>query len=198
MVLSASKVKEVLWAAHNGINEGVTTRYCWRRIRRIKGPTTYNLILWFLQHGKLPTAALIHPRVQEVNPLCTFCKTKMDTNLHVIRDCEWFLDVWERLLLPRQCNKSFDEEIWLNWLKLTYSKTLDMDIMEWIGFLFTEKLSSLFGIVRTKCTILKIEKCPQILFVYDIVHYAKFTNLASHSSNSIARVISGRPASQLM
>lgn len=107
-------------------------------------------------------AALNRSRVKEVNHLCTFCKTKVDINLHAVHDCKWCFDVWKLLLLPKQWNKFFYEKNVAKWA----DTNLQQGLMEWIGFLFTNKLSTLYGIGGTKYAILKIEKCPPTPFLY--------------------------------
>ncbi|CAN1782241.1 Putative ribonuclease H protein At1g65750 [Linum perenne] len=79
-------------------NQHVTQRLDpWKSIWRWKGPNRTRYFLWLAVQEKLLTNSSRVRRQMTDTGTCSFCSAAEETSLHVIRDCQFAVDVWRLL-----------------------------------------------------------------------------------------------------
>jgi hypothetical protein len=66
----------------------------WKVIWGLKVPNPVKKILWCACHNILPTTENLIKKGMDVDPLCIFCKFKVEVIKHILWDCPSANDVW--------------------------------------------------------------------------------------------------------
>lgn len=81
------------------------------------GPSRIKAHLWKLCHGRLMTNTERKVRCMTVEDLCPRCSTHLESNMHMIKDCEDLKAFWSSLIDPSIWSKFFSIgfHCWLDW-----------------------------------------------------------------------------------
>lgn len=66
----------------------------WKRIWTMKLPRKVAHVLWRLCKECLPSNAALYNRYVDVNPLCPWCHSEIETNVHTMFLCDFALTLW--------------------------------------------------------------------------------------------------------
>lgn len=88
-------------------------------IWKIKAPPRVNLFIWKVAHDRLMTNVERTRRGMTGSDLCPRCSQAPETIMHVLRDCEFALTIWEKLVHP---------EVWHKFASLGHSKWLEYNL----------------------------------------------------------------------
>ncbi|CAA0840055.1 Polynucleotidyl transferase- ribonuclease H-like superfamily protein [Striga hermonthica] len=94
------------------------------------GPQRIKQFLWLVAKERLLTNGERHWRHLADNPLCKLCRTPLETTLHVLPDCEFPTQFWNKII-PRSRWATFYGMELGTWLETNLSKKLDLLDENW-------------------------------------------------------------------
>lgn len=86
---------------------------------KVRTPPRINTFLWKLAHQRLMTNLEQYERGIEPSDLCPRCKNYPESIMHVLRDCEYVLELWEELV---------DPNVWHIFASASLDRWLDFNI----------------------------------------------------------------------
>lgn len=90
--------------------------FCWKVLWKLKIPPKLQYFMWLAAQGKILTSEQKVRRQQTNNSSCGFCSWPNENVLHILRDCERAIDVWNVMLLPNHKGNFFHLDLgpWLH------------------------------------------------------------------------------------
>ena len=95
--------------------------------------------LWLCFHDSVPIKQVIAKREINCDPRCPLCKNEDESIAHMLKDCLFALNLWERIGVPQPLTSTFQLDL-LEWLKRNYlcSNQFQINGIPWSTlFLFT-------------------------------------------------------------
>lgn len=89
----------------------------WSWIWKIKAHPRIFFFIWQLCHGKIPTTGLLNDMGMNVDPMCRSCKQRMEDIVHLLQECPYAVNFWQKLKIPISKLATFNLHI-KDWLKI--------------------------------------------------------------------------------
>ncbi|CAA7037248.1 unnamed protein product [Microthlaspi erraticum] len=100
------------------------------RIWRVAAPERVRLFLWLVGNQCLMTNAERKRRHICDSDVCHVCKGRVETILHILRDCPAMMGIWTRLVQPRK-QREFMEKPVLSWLYANLGDDSLVEMVPW-------------------------------------------------------------------
>ncbi|CAN0917037.1 Putative ribonuclease H protein At1g65750 [Linum grandiflorum] len=110
-----------------------TSDHRWKGIWRWQGPNKIRHFLWLASHNRLLTNEERGRRHLTNQVLCSFCSTRTESCIHILRDCCFARQVWHKIL-PQVITGEELSKDWSTWLD-THIRNRDAShsITFWVG-----------------------------------------------------------------
>ncbi|CAN0917038.1 Putative ribonuclease H protein At1g65750 [Linum grandiflorum] len=122
-----------------------TSDHRWKGIWRWQGPNKIRHFLWLASHNRLLTNEERGRRHLTNQVLCSFCSTRTESCIHILRDCCFARQVWHKIL-PQVITGEELSKDWSTWLD-THIRNRDAShsITFWVEVLSSTRQTQLIG-----------------------------------------------------
>lgn len=111
------------------LNRPLHPQFSFDRLWKLQTPPRVNLFLWRLAHDRLMTNSERTRRGMTDSDECPRCHQAPESIMHLLRDCEASLELWEKIVKPSVWHSfaSLGQQAWLE-LNLT---SVDIGVENW-------------------------------------------------------------------
>ena len=86
--------------------------------------------LWLSIHNNVPTCEVLGSRGFTLDTICPICQRETETLQHLIRDCQYARNFWNKLGVPAGCRQNFLEDLGV-WLLLNCTSESSQHGIPW-------------------------------------------------------------------